>query len=64
MMDFVIPLTPEGLITSDSVNRYCIENTFDISPLSDKELAKKINSKLFLHTFNQIESLNYDYSSH
>ena len=42
-MDFVIPLTTEGLLSSDSVHRYSVKNEFDISSLREKEVSKKIS---------------------
>ena len=44
LIQFVIPLTPEGLFKSDSETRYCVTQD-DISSLSEKELHKQLDSK-------------------
>ena len=44
---FVIPLTPEGLLKSgESTSRYAVNGYTEVNKLSEKELHKKLDGRI------------------
>ena len=53
-VSFVIPLTPEGLMKSDSESRYSLDEYTDIKTLSEKDLHKLLDSKRMAGVMNGV----------